>query len=206
MLKAKLGFLLIFLWGSGMFGKNAEVKSEEKSYAQPIIFESSQYYYVPQLNRDSKSSSLSYSYSGSGSDIGVDSRYFFGNRNCNYANVILIDKIHLKKKLLFEKEVRIESFFILDSKQTKLSPDLSKLIFIVSKAKIEDPRRLSVVQFDGTGMKSLTPDNLDVTALDFDLKRGRAFVLLKKMEPKESPTLPYMIDLKTGAQAVPLID
>ena len=206
MLKLTIVSLNLLFWSPYMFGKTVELKSEVKSFGQPIIYDQSQYYYIPQISADAaKSGGLSLSYSGAGSDSVLGYSSFIGSRSCNYENIILVDKIHLNKKLLFEALSQIESFFILDPKQTKDNPELSKRLFVISRVNNESPRRLSIAHLDGSGIKTLTPENMDVTSLDFDIKRGRAFALLKKKDVKDSPSVPNLIDLKLEAQAVPMV-
>ncbi len=189
-----------------MFGKDVEKKSEVKNYGQVINHEQSHFYYIPQLSGDSgKGFGSIMSYSAGGGDSVLAYNSFIGMRNCNCENIILVDKNNLKPKPLFDSPIKIESFLILDPKLNKENPEISKLMFLITKTNAEAPRRLSIAHLDGTGIKIITPENLDLTSLDFDLKRARAFVLLKKLDEKEPSNKPYMIDLKTQALASPLL-
>ena len=191
--------ILSLMTGALMFGKGASADPIGKNFGLPMIFEQSNYYYIP-LNLPERSSNLSYSAIG-GDSIGVAS-YGLRLSRCNCENIFIVDKKTLKKKALLEQSAVIDTFVLLDPKTTRARPELSKLIHFFWREKDGSPRRFSVANLDGTEMKTLSPEGADVAQFDFDLKHGRMLLTLRPKGPKDVNTVAAMVDLKAKSPAV----
>lgn len=191
--------LLAFVW----------VNAWAANYGLPIFNDTSLYYYVPEskLEKQEKGLLASVSYSASRGNLESWS-LFYGCRQCDLQNIILVNKKTKEKKPLFDSEKKISSFFV--TNQSDLKKKFPPLLFLTLKtgAKAENVE-FYIANLDGTKLNRVSPEGQTVVSYDFDTSNKKLILLLRKVSTKEdilNPAHPFIVDLQRASAAVPLFE